>query len=251
MPLIRDEFEHQRWLLPHIKHRQSIGNLSEDTSLHNPNIRLSKMSYNLERGSVSDEDLDNEIEEGVNASYASSSDTSCTNEADKISPVETGEEGSRLNASNKSTNKRKSSSISEDVKQHSRKKKKPSISDVDEQFYTTMKSLINALNRPQEQNFDAMNFDEDKLFCLSLAAQLKDLEPRMKSMVKLQIMKIFHEVQLSKIPSQPPFVNQNTFQPSNPYFFTRQVMGLNSQQRSPIIEDSNHFDNGMSNIENF
>ena len=137
------------------------------------------------------------------------------------------------------------------MKQHSWKKKKPSLSDVDEQFCTTMESLNNALNRPQEQNFDAMNFDEDKPFCLSLAAQLKDLEPRMKSMVKLQIMKIFHEVQLSKIPSQPPFVHQNTFQPSNPYIFTRQVIGLNSQQRSPIIEDSNHFDNEMSNIENF
>ena len=33
MPLIRDELEHPRWLLPHITHRQSIGNLSEDTSL--------------------------------------------------------------------------------------------------------------------------------------------------------------------------------------------------------------------------
>ena len=61
---------------------------------------------------MSDEDLDKEIEEGVNASYASTSDTNCTNEADKISPVETGEEGSRLNASKESTNKRKSSSIS-------------------------------------------------------------------------------------------------------------------------------------------
>ena len=75
-----------------------------------------------------------------------------------------------------------------------------------------------------------MSVDKSKLFCLSLAAQLKDMEPRIKSMVKLQIMKIVHEVQQSQIPSQPPFVNQNTFQHSNPYFFTKQVIGLNNQQ---------------------
>ena len=63
MPLIRDEFEDPRWLLPHIKHRQSIGNLSKDTSLHNPSIKHSEMSYDLERGSVSDEDMDKD--EGV------------------------------------------------------------------------------------------------------------------------------------------------------------------------------------------
>ena len=62
MPLIREEFEDLRWLLPHIKHHQSIGNLNEDTSLHNPSIKHSEMSYDLERGSVSHEDLDKEIE---------------------------------------------------------------------------------------------------------------------------------------------------------------------------------------------
>ena len=74
------------------------------------------MSYDLEGGSVSDDDSDEEIEKGANASR---SDSGFTNEIEEVSPVEIG----------KPTNKRKSNTISEDVKQHVWTKKKPSISD--------------------------------------------------------------------------------------------------------------------------
>ena len=55
MPMIRDEFEHLRWLLPHIKHPATICNVGEGIRPHSSSTRQSDISYDLlEKGSAAD-----------------------------------------------------------------------------------------------------------------------------------------------------------------------------------------------------
>eukprot|EP00795_Rhopilema_esculentum_P003869 gene3869-15166_t len=96
-----------------------------------------------------------------------------------------------------STNKRLSKLPVKVTKKAWSKEKKPiSIVEMDREFLNTMHSMQKAMTdtaSPEQESFD-----DDKHFCLSLLGPMRSLEPRYKSMAKLQIMKIFNDIKRKK-----------------------------------------------------
>ena len=95
------------------------------------------------------------------------------------------------------------------------KKKKPvAPNDVDAEFLQTMKTISNAIkdiDDPSETKpSESEGLDEDKHFCLSLVGQLKNLEPRYKSMVKFQIM---NDVEWMKFSNSQPQIHRQHHAP--------------------------------------
>ena len=69
---------------------------------------------------------------------------------------------------------------------------------MDHQFLKAMNGLHKRLDQQKNEADLRIEEDEDKYFCLSLVGQLKSLEPRLKSMAKLNIMKVFNDIEWSK-----------------------------------------------------
>ena len=108
-----------------------------------------------------------------------------------------------LSSAKKDTAK-KSKKVSAAATTNSRKRSwtkavKPlTVVDMDREFLKTMHSLQKALSTTSPEptaGTPEEPVDEDRHFCLSLVGQLKDLEPRYKSMAKLQIMQVMNDVE--------------------------------------------------------
>ncbi len=94
----------------------------------------------------------------------------------------------------------------------------PRTNDLDKEFLKAVHSLKEAIKEPQGAEDNEV--DDDHYFCLSLMGQLNDLEPRFKSMAKLQIMKVFNDIEWSRMSlsqSQPYSV------PSLPIQYSQQI----------------------------
>ena len=72
--------------------------------------------------------------------------------------------------------------------------KVPSSVEMDQQFHKAMNGLHKRLDQQKNEADLRKEEDEDKYLCLSLVVQLKSLEPRLKSMAKLNIMKVFNDI---------------------------------------------------------
>ena len=82
------------------------------------------------------------------------------------------------------------------------KESKPcNTGEIDREFLNTMNSIQKAIVEPTTVHKPSGS-DDDEHFCLSLVGPLKSLEPRYKSMAKLQIMKVFNDIEWHKDPYQ-------------------------------------------------
>ena len=82
------------------------------------------------------------------------------------------------------------------------KESKPcNTGEIDREFLNAMNRIQKAIVEPTTVHKPS-GFDDDEHFCLSLVGPLKSLEPRYKSMAKLQIMKVFNDIEWHKDPYQ-------------------------------------------------
>ena len=63
-------------------------------------------------------------------------------------------------------------------------------SDLDTEFMKTMSRINKAINNEAT----CTDEDDDKLFCLSLVKQLKEMDAKHKSPAKIQTLKVFHDI---------------------------------------------------------
>ena len=213
LPEIKGEYEHLRWLLNHIKHRQGTSNFSR-----RPEVAVTGgiMDSSIERASsASDTDDAEEIREPNNheLSEAGVLDVGQTMVTELVeqdgeetvskSPsneLETGKIAKAKNAKRKAGPSSPTPKDQRDQKRAWAKENKPVRStEIDKEMFKTMSSIQHAINNSStgtsEAKPDEFEKDEDRLFCLSLVGQLKGLDPMAKSMVKLQIMGLLHEAQ--------------------------------------------------------
>ena len=90
---------------------------------------------------------------------------------------------------------------------------------MDKEFLKAVHSLKSAIEEPQ--NAEDNEVDDDRHFCLSLVGQLKVLEPRFKSMAKLQIMKVFNDIEWSRMSVSQP--QQFSVPPAHAIQYSRQI----------------------------
>ena len=88
------------------------------------------------------------------------------------------------------------------------KESKPcNTGEIDREFLNTMNSIQKAMVEPTTVH-KSSGSDDDEHFCLSLVGPLKSLEPRYKSVAKLQIMKVFNDIEWQKDSHQQAQHNQ-------------------------------------------
>eukprot|EP00795_Rhopilema_esculentum_P004065 gene4065-20242_t len=228
LPEIREEFEHLRWLLIHIKHRESTSNIKRKPR---PTLDADQQSEEETCNEVGPKDVEDEnynfdgVEESLTDSVNTRSsidpldeilscketceDENASNDNDTISLQGEDETGSSRTSSRASSiNKKKKTSLQEEIgeerpnksmrKAWSNDVKAPSSVEMDQQFLKAMNGLHKRLDQQKNEADLRKEEDEAKYFCLSLVGQLKSLEPRLKSMAKLNIMKVFNDIEWSK-----------------------------------------------------
>ena len=254
LPEIKEDYEHLRWLITHIKQRKSVSNFrqkneeevcrkeEEDVDSSGPNCGVTENGTDdeeVESGSSYD------YNEGIGINYGSFKDmvADLTNkpEDEEISNIL--EEPSSTPGSKRSSSVILSRASTPDVELPKKKEKKlqnltpaaPTLMntrtthkakkrawakekkpiapiDVDAEFFQTMKAISHAIKDKdgpsQTKSSESEDLDEDKHFCLSLVGQLKNLERRYKSMVKIQILKIFNDVEWMKFSNSQPQIHQ-------------------------------------------
>ena len=110
--------------------------------------------------------------------------------------------------------------------------KAASATGMDKEFLKAVNSLKKAIDNPKPERVAKYDEeDEDRYFCLILVGQLKSLEPRLKSMAKLNIMRVLNDLEwsMASFPTaQQPTMAQQPILP-NSYGFTQE-----NQQNSSL-----------------
>ena len=208
MPKIRQDYEYLRWLTVHIKHRVGTSNFTseqEEIDLGDDGVEKSSQEDMLvdDQGSIHD----------VRSGSVLTDDTSCTS-------IDQDDETVKVHVKQK-----RSSSSDDSISSSSGKIKKKKLKDkltnaeIDHEFFSTM-SRINQAIQSEESTNKSVD-DEDRLFCLSLVNQLKRMNPRDKSLVKIEILKAFHEVENNKsLPSDRSYFTTHPVPPHTylPYY---------------------------------
>ena len=164
IPKIKEEYEYLRWLTVHIKHRNTTTNYARR--------RL------LTEG-VSDPEVDDDLcnaDDQANNDEHNSADDETDPVIDDVKSASDEEDGEVL----KSETKPK--------QPWAKVNKPPSSAELDKQFLHTMSNINKAISSEKTE-------DEDKLFCLSLVSNLKALDSKHKSYAKLQILKVFNDIE--------------------------------------------------------
>ena len=188
---IDPRFEHLRWLITHIKTRESASN-----------INVSAIEEASTGRSLSD--MGSEFELSVDAT----DELSLVSDNEKVSQVEN---KSLLNAQD-NDDPENSQTYDQHIKSKYRKRKdmesglnwigakksqKIQLKDTEDQIKEAMKRFDKSLELLGQQNKQhaAHEMDEESLFCLSLAPRLRRLSPQKKAMVRNSIENIFFQIE--------------------------------------------------------
>ena len=204
---IREEFEHLRWLLVHIKHRKSTANFKRmhvydiTTNTNRPTSPLTESMVNADHrmDEAEDESEDeNSCNEATKENESVKNDDSVCDDAGQNINIE---EGHGENRSVPDVRQEEGTSDYKHPKgrKRSRSKEAKPIAgiDMDRGFMKALTSLKKSREeREPEKKEEAI--DDDYHFCLSLVGSLKNLEPRFKSMAKFQVMKVFNDIEWAR-----------------------------------------------------
>ena len=81
----------------------------------------------------------------------------------------------------------------------------PTNKEFDKEFIKTMHSIRNAIEpETPKKPLGHKDDDDDRFFCLSLISQLKQMDTKCKSLAKVQIVKIFSDIEWMKLYPAPP-----------------------------------------------
>ena len=193
------EYENLGWLADHIRtQHSSISNLQkqEESQQEVSEVDVDEMSENIEFGNEFDDQDESNSESNVDLDLV----------VTKTLPSEGTDESPLNNLSNTSISdsnpspeevkvKRKNSKI-----KHSwakQKKEQAKAHDVDMELLKTAKSIADGFLSPQEEKKSDHGGDEDTLYCRSVAARMKCLDPQSKAYVRMQIEQLLFTVQFS------------------------------------------------------
>ena len=195
VPKIRKEYEYLRWLTVHIKHREGTSNYKmeheADSDADEAQRSSSKDDVDCDDQSVGDDQSDSTFTTSTDDMLLSMYDTETV----------------------KKKMPRKSHSPDYSV----RKKNKLTNAEIDQQLLHTMSQINQAIKHENatKSGIGDDDDDEDKLFCLSLVKQLKNMNPQEKSQVKIDILKAFCPPMIQGSSHYPPYYHP--YHPSQDY----------------------------------
>ena len=226
VPPLRSEQEHLGWLIAHIKHRRSSTNFKSQRPRQTDKDSVKEQTENNDSSISDGQDIenlglqDNRISDIISESQPDVRDMNSPPSPSQIDSDEEqsvhGDKGNDtsnignidlLTSSASSTfgptkETPKSLKPASSGSYSGRKRSWPKVSkpvaatDVDREFIKTVTSLQKAIfsssNKPEQE---IEPFDEDRHFCLTLVGQFKNLEPRYKSMAKLQIIQVMNDIE--------------------------------------------------------
>ena len=216
LPEIKEEFEYLRWLITHIKHRSTTDNFESSIKRRKVEDDESEEERNEEQSEVCDENQ---------SDTTNDQDTTCTSNG--ICSRESSHndiDESTSTTSDNSTLDKVDTKEAEVPKPKPTKKawtksnRGPTNKEFDQEFLKTMHSIRNAIEPEMpKKSLQYDDDDDDRLFCLSLVSQLKKMDTKCKALAKVEIMKVFSNIEWmtsSPVP-QPQFSERrgNTYVP--------------------------------------
>lgn len=208
---IRQDLKYLGWLRCHIKTRGSVTNFQNkkrDTST----VSVSEINPACSRSSESEveEDLgeqvvskNDQLMEAVCHESADEVDKSMETSAAPITSPPDIEQPKTSTFSNLETPEM--SMVAKKSKKKAWSKNQKSLHEVelDRQLMSTMHNMNKAISDYSGSSVPNKNaHDDDEHFCLSLVGNLRALEPRYKTLAKVQIMKVFNDIEWMRAPQQ-------------------------------------------------
>ena len=197
---IKQEFEHLRWLITFIKHRETQTNLKIDAAKPCSSSIVIEVDENEEERCFENQEV--EVVQEVDVTKDDNGDL-------ELSILDSQSVGSNENSPCQPPSKKQKCSDGMTKRPWAKVHKKKNL---DEKLSDSIEELNKAIKEADCDN-TRQTKDEETLYCLSLVSRLKAFDGRLKSLVRFQIEKVFHDAELSTF--QLPYQGYHDGDPSS------------------------------------